>query len=320
MPDIGREKTRRIRNLLVLVGALFAVGTTLSLRGDITQVREDRYQLAVSTGKVLFRTIVATRIWVASHGGVYVPVTDTIRPNPYLTVPDRDVRTTGGLELTMVNPAYMTRLVGEILQREGYTVHLTSLKTLRPGNAPDEWERATLGRFEKGSALEYSLTGPAGNRIFRYMEPLMTEAACLPCHAKQGYKVGDVRGGIDIAFPYAPFERSIRTAERHAIARHAIFFATALSILFFLGLKIMKLAGSLEESQRQIRTLEGILPMCANCKKIRNEGAKSNDPGAWVDVDSYIAGHSEVTFSHGICPECARKLYGWSEKGTTPDA
>ena len=320
MAGTGGKKTRRIRNILVLVGALFAVGTALSLQQNFTQTREDRYLLAVSTGKVLFRTIVATRAWISSHGGVYVPVTETIRPNPYLTAPDRDVRTTDGRELTKVNPAYMTRLVGEILAGEGYAVHITSLKTLRPGNAPDEWERAALQRFEKGSVLEYSLTGPEGNRIFRYMEPLKTEAACLPCHAGQGYKVGDVRGGIGIAFPYAPFEQSIRAGDRRTITTHAISLGTALAILSFLGFRVMKLAGSLEESLRQVRTLEGILPMCANCKKIRKEGAAPTDPRSWMPVDSYITSHSEATFSHGICPECAKTLYGWSEKETPPDA
>ena len=117
MAGNGGKKTGRIRNLLILMGALFAIGTTLSLQQDFKQVREDRYQLALSTGKILFRTIVATRSWIALHGGVYVPVTETIRPNPYLTVPDRDVRTTDGRQLTLVNPAYMTRLVGEILAR-----------------------------------------------------------------------------------------------------------------------------------------------------------------------------------------------------------
>ena len=320
MAGTGREKTRRIRTLLVLVGALFAVGTALSLQGDFTQVRADRFQLAVSRGRILFRTIVAIRTWNASHGGVYVPVTETIRPNPYLTVPGRDVRTTDGRELTLVNPAYMTRLVGEILTREGYTVHITSLKTLRPGNAPDEWERAALQKFDNGSVLEYSLTGPAGKQVFRYMEPLKTEAACLLCHAKQGYKVGDVRGGIGIAFPYEPFEQSIRSADRIEIAKHSLFLGAALAILFFLGHRIMKLAGSLEESQRQVQTLEGILPMCASCKKIRKEGAPAVDPKSWVAVDSYITRHSEATFSHGICPECATKLYGWSEKEKPPDA
>jgi two-component system NtrC family sensor kinase len=310
MGGTGKEKIGRIRNLLVFVGALFTVGAALSLQQNFAHVREDRHQLAVSTGKVLFRTIVATRAWVSSHGGVYVPVTDTVRPNPYLAVPDRDVRTTDGRELTKVNPAYMTRLVGEILAGEGYTVHITSLKTLRPGNAPDDWERAALQRFEKGSALEYSLTGPPGNRMFRYMEPLKTEATCLRCHASQGYGVGDVRGGIGIAFPYAPFEKSIRAADLRAISRHGAFLAGALAILFFLGIRIMKLAGSLEESRRTIETLEGILPMCASCKKVRKEEMAETDPGAWIPVDSYITDRSEARISHGICPECMEKLYG----------
>lgn len=314
------DKKGHIRNLLVLIGALFAVGTALSLQQNFSQVREDRYRLAVSTGKVLFRTIVATREWITSHGGVYVPVTETIRPNPYLNVPDRDVRTTGGLDLTKINPAYMTRLVGEILTGEGYALHITSLKTLRPGNAPDEWERVALEKFEKGSVLEYSLTGPAGSRVFRYMEPLNTEAACLQCHAGQGYKVGDIRGGIGISFPYTPYEQSILAAERLAMTRHAIFLAAALAILFFLGRRITRLAESLQESRRQVRTLEGILPMCANCKKIRKEGAAPTDPRSWMPVDSYITDHSEAKFSHGICPECAKTLYGWSEKGPPPGA
>jgi len=251
------------------------------------------------------------------HGGVYVPVTETIRPNPYLIVPNRDVRTTGGNELTLVNPAYMTRLVGEILAREGYTVHIASLKVLRPGNAPDEWERAALQRFDKGSALEYSLTGSEGKQVFRYMEPLRTEAACLKCHAKQRYKVGDVRGGITIAFPYAPFERSIRADDRRTVAMHTISLVAALVVLFFLGLRITKLAGSLEESRRQIQTLEGILPMCASCKKIRKEDAVPSDPESWVPVDFYISGRTVAKISHGICPECAKTLYGWSEKNPT---
>lgn len=310
MAGKGMEKTGRIRNLLLLVGALFTAGTALSLYQNVAQVREDRFQLALSTGKIIFRTIVATRSWVSSVGGVYAPVSDAIRPNPYLKVPNRDVRTTDGRELTLLNPAYVTRLVGEILRHEGYTVHLTSLKTLRPGNAPDEWERSALERFEKGSILEYSLTGTGGNRLFQYMEPMKTEASCLQCHGFQGYKVGDVRGGLVVAFSYAPFEESIRAAERRAIQRHVAFLATALAILFFLGYRIMKLAGSLEETKRQVRTLEGILPMCANCKKIRKEGMAQTDPGAWVPVDSYITDRSEAQISHGICPECMEKLYG----------
>ena len=59
----------------------------------------------------------------------------------------------------------------------------------------------------------------------------------------------------------------------------------------------------LKEALDTIKTLHGILPICSNCKKIRD------DKGSWSQVEEYIGKHSEAQFSHGICPECARKLY-----------
>jgi hypothetical protein len=52
-----------------------------------------------------------------------------------------------------------------------------------------------------------------------------------------------------------------------------------------------------------VRILHGLLPICASCKKIRD------DQGYWSEIEGYISKHSEADFSHGICPECARKLY-----------
>ncbi|MGE5174320.1 MAG: response regulator [Betaproteobacteria bacterium] len=65
-----------------------------------------------------------------------------------------------------------------------------------------------------------------------------------------------------------------------------------------------KLHTQLEHSLREIKTLRGFLPICASCKKIRD------DKGYWTQIESYISQHSEAEFSHGICPECFDKLYG----------
>jgi hypothetical protein len=65
----------------------------------------------------------------------------------------------------------------------------------------------------------------------------------------------------------------------------------------------MKLLTQLEHSATEITKLRGILPICANCKKIRD------DKGYWTQVEIYITAHSQTLFSHGICPECAEKLY-----------
>lgn len=60
----------------------------------------------------------------------------------------------------------------------------------------------------------------------------------------------------------------------------------------------------LQEKLDQIQTLEGLVPICANCKNIRD------DNGYWEQVESYVSHHSKVKFSHSICPNCIKKLYG----------
>lgn len=57
------------------------------------------------------------------------------------------------------------------------------------------------------------------------------------------------------------------------------------------------------EAKEQVKSLTGLLPICSSCKKIRD------DSGYWQDVAVYVRDHSEVEFSHGICPECAERLY-----------
>jgi CheY-like chemotaxis protein len=59
----------------------------------------------------------------------------------------------------------------------------------------------------------------------------------------------------------------------------------------------------LQEALDQIKILKGIIPICSSCKKIRD------DKGYWQQVEEYISDHSDAEFSHGICPECAAKLY-----------
>jgi AmiR/NasT family two-component response regulator len=60
---------------------------------------------------------------------------------------------------------------------------------------------------------------------------------------------------------------------------------------------------ALQAALTQIKTLSGLLPICSNCKKIRD------DEGYWQQVEIYIAEHSEAEFSHGLCPDCMQELY-----------
>jgi len=60
---------------------------------------------------------------------------------------------------------------------------------------------------------------------------------------------------------------------------------------------------TLERAMREIKVLQGFLPICACCKKIRN------DKGYWENLEDYIQSHSEAEFSHGLCRECIHRLY-----------
>jgi DNA-binding response OmpR family regulator len=64
-----------------------------------------------------------------------------------------------------------------------------------------------------------------------------------------------------------------------------------------------KLNRELKDALEKIKTLEGILPICSLCKKIRDE------EGRWERIESYMSKHSDAVFSHGICPDCAKKHY-----------
>ena len=66
---------------------------------------------------------------------------------------------------------------------------------------------------------------------------------------------------------------------------------------------LRRLNAELEAALTQVKTLRGLLPICASCKKIRD------DDGYWHQVEAYISSHSDATFTHGICPVCLEDLY-----------
>ncbi len=80
--------------------------------------------------------------------------------------------------------------------------------------------------------------------------------------------------------------------------------AIAIAIARFDDLmELRRLNAKLQDALAQAKTLSGLLPICASCKKIRD------DEGYWSQLEIYIQEHFDIQFSHGLCPECANKLY-----------
>lgn len=173
------------------------------------------------------------RRWATLHGGVYVPETKETPPSPYLVnVKERDISTPSGRRLTLINPAYMTRQVHELSQNQyGIKGHITSLNLIRPQNKPDSWEKKALQAFDTGKKEVSSVDSIDGKDYFRLMRPMFVETGCLKCHGYQDYQVGDIRGGVSVSVPLAPY---------YAIASKkiskAIFIHFTILVLGLLGL------------------------------------------------------------------------------------
>jgi diguanylate cyclase (GGDEF)-like protein/PAS domain S-box-containing protein len=180
-----------------------------SLLWNQAEMERKSINLAYDRAQFIFKMMESTRLWSARHGGVYAPITDESQPNPYLKVPEREITTPSGIHLTLINPAYMTRQIGDVVvELSQLYMHLTSLKPINPTNEADAWEELQLKKFERpGVKLQGfgELIGKGKEASYRFLAPLRVEKPCLKCHEHQGYKLGDIRGGLSISFAAEPF-------------------------------------------------------------------------------------------------------------------
>lgn len=183
----------------------------------------------LTTARAVYNNILMVRKWVSDKEGVFTVKQKNEKINPFLHHPE--LFTDRGDTLLLKNPALVTRELSKLSNSMGkeFTYHLSSLNYINPTNKPDAFEKEALLFFEKQTENKkefYHYENKDSSLFFRYFAPLYTEESCLSCHAKQGYKLGDVRGGISIMLP----------AEKHRQARkeHLIFFIiiALLAILF----------------------------------------------------------------------------------------
>jgi signal transduction histidine kinase len=229
-PSSSKTELMVLRSYFWTLLVLWTVFVGLILLWSLFRQKHETEQVARIQARSSFEKDLVYRRWATSHGGVYVPITDRTPPNPYLShIEERDITTPSGRALTLVNPAYMTRQVHEMgLEQYGSHGHITSLKPIRPANAADEWETKALQAFEQGVKEVSSIEKLDNQNHMRLMRPMVTEQGCLKCHAEQGYKVGDLRGGISVSVPMAPIQ---------AIARgHALVLSVGHFVLWLLGM------------------------------------------------------------------------------------
>ncbi len=248
-----------------------------SLSWSIVRIQKETLEGARIQAHISYVKDIVYRRWNAGHGGVYVPVSEETPPNPYLAeMPERDITTQSGKHLTLINPAYMTRQVYGMMAEE-YNVygHITSLNPIRAENAADPWEAEALRAFEQGEKEVNAMSRINGKEYFRLMHSFVTEEGCLRCHAKQGYRVGDVRGGISVSVPMEP----LLSMER----RNILTFSVAHGLFWIAGL-----AGIGMSRQRIRKSEKERLQAEEELRKTSDDLARSN---AELKQFAYVASH-----------------------------
>ena len=220
----------------VLIALTWTILCFLSTYWNIATEKDKTLELAQKEAMTVFDKDQAFRFWATDHEGIYVPITEKTPPNEYLShILERDLVTPSGKRLTLMNPAYMLRQVmshyATLYSTNG---RITSLKTLNPINKPDAWETKALQEFNDGrkeKIMEVTLI--EGNQFLRFMKPMYTKVGCLKCHAHQGYKLGDVRGGVSVSIPLAIYREIETRSILQLYISHLFFFFSGISVIIF---------------------------------------------------------------------------------------
>ncbi|WP_161630009.1 diguanylate cyclase [Desulfogranum mediterraneum] len=306
MQSLMMEGELNIRQGIIGLSLLWLVVIAASFWGNYSGTIREQRNLALFTARSFFQQVVISRQWNARHGGVYVPVTPSTRPNPYLTAPDRDLVIGEDTVLTKINPAFMTRQIAEIAQEgQGVQFHITSLNPLRPENKATPLEASYLEQFEDGLREGGEMMSRGGRSDFFYMAPLFTEQACLPCHAGQGYRLGDVRGGISITLPF-----QAETSVTMMIVTH---LGMGLLGLVGLGLVGRKLSASYQTIRQQaiMDALTGIPNRRSFSERILmafDRCCRENEPLSLImcDIDNFKRYND--TYGHGAGDLCIQQV------------
>lgn len=122
------------------------------------------------------------------------------------------------------------------------------------------------------------------------------EAADIPVVYFTAYADAGILKRAEVTEPYGYILKPFRERELHAVIEIAFYKHAA-------DRERKRLLAELRQSLARVRTLEGLLPICSHCKKIRN------GEGRWHEISHYISEHSRADFTHGICPDCLKKYY-----------
>ncbi len=291
---------------IIIIGVVWIVVVSGSFLWNYFGALSEQERVAFASAESFFQQVVITRQWNAEHGGLYAQVTEKTQPNPYLQTKNRDLQFNSSVSLTKINPAFMTRQISEIAQQsQGIQFHITSLNPIRPANRATKLETEYLQRFENNASGQGEFIRNKNEETYFFMAPLIAEKSCLKCHEKQGYKEGDIRGGISVTLPFkAEIPLFIM------VSSHLVIAVVGLIGLAVLGRKL-DVSYSKIKTQAVMDALTGIPNRRSFSESILyafKRSKRENEPMSIImcDIDNFKKYND--TYGHAAGDQCLKEV------------
>lgn len=226
---ILRQQVLRRAGLWTLVVAVFIGSGVYFSRAESREIALGRAR------ESLQKDTAAHPLWIAQRRGVYMPLDEGAQAGSRSTgQASRTVTDATGRVFAWVNPAQDLR--GQGSPGFGLEGRILGFGPGRPEHAPDAWEQKALARIRSGARECWEEVALAGTPRLRFMGALIATESCLPCHQSQGWKPGEVAGGVSFTVPLLPGPSLLGGV-------HNLIVTLGLGMLWVLGLGVILTAG-----------------------------------------------------------------------------
>lgn len=295
-----------MKKTLYSIIAIWLLLVGLSFAWNYFNAVKNHRHLALQTARATFQQIFLAGAWNINQGKVYVLQPDETESPSLPENGNPDVFDGKISKLTLVNPAEMFRQLSKTAEsQQDIQFHLVGLSASSRESKRNAWDSEAIKAIKNGRKEVGEFSQESDQTFFKYMSPLFAGKSCMKCHAKEGFKEGDLLGGMSIKIPFTPIFPVLPMASAHFGAG---LIGTLLMI--WLGLKL-NLAYETIRRQAKIDDLTGIPNRRFFSERLRlefNRCHRENQPLSLIMCDIDHFKDFNDTYGHSAGDNCLKTV------------